>query len=92
MGVQPQFTPWPSRLCAAFLLDNSGPASRWDQLLLFYNASDRIRPAALPEGRWQLLADEGRSTCWQDQSPVLLDGLAELPASGALILGRTSLD
>lgn len=82
----------PSRLCAAFLLDNSGPASRWDQLLLFYNASDRIRPAALPEGRWQLLADEGRSTCWQDQAPVLLDGLAELPASGALILGRTSLD
>lgn len=82
----------PSRLCAAFLLDNSGHASRWDQLLLFYNASDRIRPAALPEGRWQLLADEGRSTCWQDQTPVLLDGLAELPTSGALILGRTSLD
>lgn len=82
----------PTRLCAAFLLDNGGSPSPWDRLLLLYNASRRIRPAALPDGRWQLLADDQDSTRWADTTPCILEGMADLAPSGALILGRVSLE
>ena len=78
----------PARLTAAFLLDNSGPASRWDALLLFYSAAGQPRPAALPDGQWQVLADPDSSFRWQEAAPTLLAGQAALPAAGALILGR----
>ena len=78
----------PARLTAAFLLDNSGPASRWDALLLFYSAAGQPRPAALPDGQWQVLADPDSSFRWQEAAPALLAGQAALPAAGALILGR----
>ena len=78
----------PARLTAAFLLDNSGPASRWDALLLFYSAAGQPRPAALPDGQWQVLADPDSSFRWQEAAPTLLAGQATLPAAGALILGR----
>ena len=78
----------PARLTAAFLLDNSGPASRWDALLLFYSAAGQPRPAALPDGQWQVLADPDSSFRWQEAAPALLAGQTALPAAGALILGR----
>ena len=78
----------PARLTAAFLLDNSGPVSRWDALLLFYSAAGQPRPAALPDGQWQVLADPDSSFRWQEAAPALLAGQAALPAAGALILGR----
>ena len=81
----------PARLTAAFLLDNSGPASRWDALLLFYSAAGQPRPAALPDGQWQVLADPDSSFRWQEAAPALLAGQAALPAAGALILGRVGL-
>ena len=81
----------PGQQCAAFLLDNAGPASRWDQLLLFYNAAARPRAAVLPEGRWQVLADEASGFRWQEGGAPLLSGEAQLPAGGALILGRAHL-
>ena len=81
----------PARLTAAFLLDNSGPASRWDALLLFYSAAGQPRPAALPDGQWQVLADPDSSFRWQEAAPTLLAGQATLPAAGALILGRVGL-
>ena len=81
----------PARLTAAFLLDNSGPVSRWDALLLFYSAAGQPRPAALPDGQWQVLADPDSSFRWQEAAPALLAGQATLPAAGALILGRVGL-
>ena len=81
----------PARLTAAFLLDNSGPASRWDALLLFYSAAGQPRPAALPDGQWQVLADPDSSFRWQEAAPALLAGQTALPAAGALILGRVGL-
>ena len=81
----------PARLTAAFLLDNSGPASRWDALLLFYSAAGQPRPAALPDGQWQVLADPDSSFRWQEAAPALLAGQAALPAAGTLILGRVGL-
>ena len=83
----------PGRLCAAFRLDNAAPGggSRWDQLLLVYNAGAQPRPLALPDGRWQVLADDASSTRWQEAAPALLTGRAEAPAAGALILGRVSV-
>ena len=81
----------PARLTAAFLLDNSGPASRWDALLLFYSAAGQPRPAALPDGQWQVLVDPDSSFRWQDPAPALLSGQVMLPAGGALILGRARL-
>ena len=81
----------PARLTAAFLLDNSGPVSRWDALLLFYSAAGQPRPAALPDGQWQVLADPDSSFRWQEAAPALLAGQVTLPAAGALILGRVGL-
>ena len=81
----------PGRLAAAFQLDNSGPGSRWDELLLFYNAASCPRQAPLPAGRWQVLADPDSSFRWEDAAPALLCGQAALPAAGALILGRARL-
>ncbi len=78
----------PRRQCAAFLLDNSGDGTRWDELVLLYNASSQPRVAVLPAGQWQLLADDEASTRWQDPRPTLLGGQAEMPAAGALVLGR----
>ena len=46
---------------------------------------------ALPDGRWQVLADDESSTRWQEAAPALLTGRAEAPAAGALILGRVSI-
>ena len=81
----------PGRLAAAFQLDNTGTASRWDELLLFYSAADVSRPAVLPDGQWQVLADAGSSFRWQETDPALLTGQVMLPAAGALILGRVRL-
>ena len=81
----------PGRLAAAFHLDNKGPSSRWDALTLFFSAAGQPRPAALPDGQWQVLVDPDSSFRWQDPSPALLSGQVMLPAGGALILGRARL-
>ena len=81
----------PGRLAAAFHLDNKGPSSRWDALMLFFSAAGQPRPAALPDGQWQVLVDPDSSFRWQDPSPALLSGQVMLPAGGALILGRARL-
>lgn len=81
----------PGRLAAAFHLDNKGSSSRWDALTLFFSAAGQPRPAALPDGQWQVLVDPDSSFRWQDPSPALLSGQVMLPAGGALILGRARL-
>ena len=81
----------PGRLAAAFHLDNKGPSSRWDALMLFFSAAGQPRPAALPDGQWQVLVDPDSSFRWQDPAPALLSGQVMLPAGGALILGRARL-
>ena len=78
----------PGRKAAAFLLDNTGPASRWPRLLLAYNAAARPRALALPAGRWQALADGETSWLWQAEKPSIYTTRAEVPAGCALILGN----
>ena len=78
----------PGRKAAAFLLDNTGPASRWPRLLLAYNAAARPRALALPAGRWQALADGETSWLWQAENPSIYTTRAEVPAGCALILGN----
>ena len=80
----------PGRRCAAFLLDNAGPASRWPQLLLLYNADAHPHAAVLPQGRWQVLADGETGFAWQADPPRTLTGQALLPAGTALALGEVS--
>ena len=58
--------------CAAFLLDNAGPGSRWPRLLLLYNADSLPHAAVLPDGPWQLLADGTDSFAWQTTPARLL--------------------
>ena len=78
----------PGRRCAAFLLDNAGPGSRWPRLLLLYNADSLPHAAVLPDGPWQLLADGTDSFAWQTTPARLLTGQVTLPAGTALVAGQ----
>ncbi|MBR4081568.1 MAG: type I pullulanase [Clostridia bacterium] len=72
---------------AALLLHNHGEGSRYDQLLMMFNASGSHVQVALPVGRWAVLADGDDSFLWQH--PSMVEGTAVLPPMSAMILGRT---
>ena len=71
--------------CPCICLDN-GSGSRWDQVLMFFNAGNRAFDVVLPDGEWQVLAD-GRSSChWKRKK--LVKGTAPITPVSALVLGR----
>ena len=70
---------------ASIMLDN-GADSKYTQLLLCYNASDKAVLLNLPKGSWAVLADEKSSFLWKD--PATISARTEIPAMGALILGK----
>ena len=78
----------PARKCVRFTLDNRGPGSRWQTLVLCYNADTATHDLPLPEGSWQVLADGQASNRWQAPLPVIRAATAAVPARSALILGR----
>ena len=78
----------PARKCVRFTLDNRGPGSRWQTLVLCYNADTAAHDLPLPEGSWQVLADGQASNRWQAPLPVIRAATAAVPARSALILGR----
>ena len=75
--------------CPCICLDN-GADSRWDQVLMFFNAGNRSFDVVLPDGEWQVLAD-GRSSCHWSRSK-LVRGTAPIAPVSALILGRTKAE
>jgi hypothetical protein len=58
---------------------------RWNQLLLIACGAE-AQQVDLPEGSWQVLADDKSSFCWQEQT---LEGRSVLvPGVSTMILGR----
>ncbi len=74
------------RDAAAYIVDNSGPASRWRRLLLIYNAGEQAVATALPEGKWEVLANGEDSFAFE--KPTELAGEARTEGVSALILGQ----
>ena len=52
--------------CVVVCLDNTGDHSKWRQLLLLFNGSQRARTGKLPQGTWQLLSDGVSSFRWEE--------------------------
>ena len=73
------------RDAASIMLDN-GADSRYPQLLLCYNASDKDVPLNLPGGEWAILADGESSLLWQ--KPATIAKSTVMKAQAALILGK----
>ena len=70
---------------AAYLLDNTGGESRWGALVMGFNASQQPVRMRLPQGTWQVLADEASSFQWQQVYSV--EGAVTIPPVSAMILG-----
>lgn len=74
--------------CVSVLVDNRGDGSRWNTLLLCFNAGQENLHISLPDGKWQLLADGESSFLWRENL-CLTEKAILLPVS-ALILGLES--
>ena len=73
------------RDAASIMLDN-GADSKYTQLLLCYNASDKDVPLNLPGGEWAILADGESSLLWQKSATIAKSTV--MKAQAALILGK----
>lgn len=56
--------------CVMACVDNDGPGTKWQRILMIFNCSDRPVSALLPEGSWQLLADGENAFCWEKETLV----------------------
>ena len=66
-------------------VDNQGRDTKWQQILMIFNCSDRSGYAQLPAGSWQVLADGEDSFRWQKDSAV--SEKIKVPEYSAMILG-----
>lgn len=76
----------PQPNCAAVLVDNSGPDSKWKRLCLLFNSQKQSAELPLPHGSWQVLADGKDSWLWKRLHKI--DGTAKLTPVSAMILGE----
>ena len=53
--------------CVAVCLDNTGLGSRWQQILMLVNGSNRSYKGNMPAGKWQRLVDADSSLLWQKE-------------------------
>ena len=72
--------------CAGALLHNEGANSKWDTLLLCFNCSKERVEFALPQGKWQVLADGESTFRWEEET--FLEGKIQILPQSALILGK----
>ena len=56
--------------CVMACVDNKGKDSKWEQVLMIFNCSDRAGFAQLPAGNWQILADGESAFRWQRDNTV----------------------
>jgi hypothetical protein len=59
---------------------------RWNQILLIFQTGEVSNMVALPEGKWQILADENSSFRWKERKFV--QSSAKTAPVSAMILGR----
>lgn len=71
--------------CVRVRVDNAG-GSRWQELLLYFNAACEPSEQPLPAGFWQVLADEASAARWQEEQ--YRTGSVTLSSISAQILGR----
>lgn len=61
--------------------------SRWRRVAVFYQPHEEALTAALPRGKWQVLADGIRSDVWQERERFV-SGRVALPGKSVVILGQ----
>ena len=71
--------------CVAAVLDHSGTLCPWKKVLCHFNAGTESCPVKLPEGNWQVLANNTSSFRWQETE--ILTKTATVAPVSALILG-----
>ena len=71
--------------CVMACVDNSGKDSRWSQVLMIFNCSERTCRADLPNGNWQILVDGENAFRWKDAD--LVSGSVNVDTFSALVLG-----
>ena len=69
----------------AIRLDNSGKGAKYRELMILINTAKEPCVLALPEGEWDILADDTSSFLWK--KPQKVSGEAEAAPVGALLLG-----
>ena len=72
--------------CVMACVDNKGKDSKWEQVLMIFNCSDRSGKAQLPAGNWQILADGENSALWEMEKTV--SDKVQVAEFSAMILGR----
>lgn len=78
---------WKKRGALAILVDNTKENSStvWKTLFLLYNSREKEIEVELPEGEWEILADEDDSFSWKH--PVKISGKAKVASVSVLLLG-----
>jgi len=71
--------------CVMACIDNKGKDSKWEQLILIFNCSDRAGDAQLPAGNWQILADGENAFRWQKCD--IVSSKVNVAEFSAMILG-----
>ena len=70
-----------------FTVDNS-PSERWPELLVIYNSTHKKIRRNLPDGEWEILADDKNSFLWKQEMPETASGSVSAAPVGACVLGR----
>lgn len=70
----------------SYHVDNAG-SGRWEELLIAFNASGRERTIEIPQGDWELLADDRDSFLWRNPCPAGAE--YRMACVGAVILGKS---
>ena len=71
--------------CVMACVDNKGENSKWEQILVVFNCSNRSGFAQLPEGNWQILVDGENSFRWQKNDTV--SEKVKVAECSAMVLG-----
>lgn len=53
--------------CVVICMDNTGGNSKWSQLLMIFNGSDKPHTGTMPAGTWQLLTDGTSGFRWKEK-------------------------
>ena len=73
--------------CVCITMDNSGPGSKWDKVMMIFHTGQQLQKIQLPDGIWQVLVDDVTSFRWQEYKTV--QTITDIPSVSSLILGRT---
>lgn len=80
--------PKPTPDCVCITMDNSGPGSKWEKIMMIFNVGQTPQKIDLPSGIWQVLVDDVTSFRWQESMTIA--SAATIPGISTLILGSQS--